>query len=181
MFGNRGAIHRNERPFAAVAQGMHRPCNQVLARARFAGDQHREVVLGNRPDGFIYALHFGASAYQLLEHVRRMTLMMEPQVFFQQPAAFEGFFQTHHQSIVIEGFGDEIVGAALHGFHSHFDMTVGGHHNEGDFLVVGFDPFEHFETADPWHFNVCQHQVVVAVSNHAKGHFSRRSRVDPAL
>jgi hypothetical protein len=107
---------------------------------RFTGDQHSEVIFGHHPDGFINMLHGLAFADQFLKHVRCAAFVVQSQVLLEQAAALKGLFQPHHQRIVIERLGDEVIGTALHGLHGHLDMTVCGHHDYRDFFsAVGLD------------------------------------------
>ncbi|VTR70208.1 hypothetical protein DESC_780396 [Desulfosarcina cetonica] len=178
MLGHGGAVDGNERALAAVAQGMHRPGGEVFPRARFAGNQNGEIGFGDHLDGFIHPLHLGTFAHEFLEHVRGETFMLQPFVLLEQAAAFEGLVQAHHQGIMIKGFGDEIVGTAFHGFHGHFDVTVGSHHDDGDILaVIGLDPFQQVETTDPGHFYVGKNQIIGVGAEHFQGRLSGSGRI----
>jgi hypothetical protein len=54
------AVERHERAVAARADAMDGPCNDFLAGAGFAGDEHRGVAVGDQPDGFLHLAHAGA-------------------------------------------------------------------------------------------------------------------------
>ena len=62
LFGNRGAVHGEERLFAAVAVMVNRAGDQFLAGAAFAGDQRGGVAAGDLADELENLLHRLAAA-----------------------------------------------------------------------------------------------------------------------
>jgi hypothetical protein len=57
LLGNRGAIHREERLFAAVAVMINRAGDKFLAGAALAGDERGGVARGDLADEFENLLH----------------------------------------------------------------------------------------------------------------------------
>ena len=113
----------------ALGSEMDRARHQLLAGARFAGDEHAGV-------GARDLLH---DAEDLLDGVAFADDVLEA-VFFAQLAAQEAVFLeqrllrqrvAHHglEMVVGERLGDVVVGALVQRVHGRFHARVGGHDN----------------------------------------------------
>ena len=70
IFGNGAAVHCHERFAGALAKAVHHVCEKFLARAGFAGNEHRAGGRRNLVDGLENLAHFGRIAQKAVEHLR---------------------------------------------------------------------------------------------------------------
>jgi hypothetical protein len=76
---------------------------------------------------------------QLLE---RLHLALEPGIF-QRPVGYQ------HQPVSLEGFLNEIIGAALDRRHGGFDIAVSGNHHHRHFRMLLHDRVEQLQAVEP--------------------------------
>src|SRR5262245_38407147 len=86
--GQGGAVDLDERLALARAGGVDGAGDQLLARARLAGDQHRGVGGGDAADLVEYRHQGGAAADDLLEVVLRLDLLLEVEVLLVEAGSF---------------------------------------------------------------------------------------------
>ena len=63
--------------------------------------------------------------------------------------------------VVVEVFGDVVVGPVLHRLNRGLDVVDGRNHQDFDQGIVLFDNAQHFETADAGQAHIEQHQIDV--------------------
>jgi len=77
----------------------------------------------------------------------------------------EGFADDDGEVVHVDGLGEKIVGAFLHGLHGPVDGPMGGHHD--DRQIESLAPvvpsprqlLEHVQSGEPRHFHVQQHEA----------------------
>jgi len=82
--------HGLVRPGAAAVQGAG---HQFLARARFAGDEHRSLSGGHGGDGFLHGQHGGAAPQNARPGRRFAQLAAQFAVFHAQAGMLDGLPQ----------------------------------------------------------------------------------------
>jgi hypothetical protein len=76
--------------------------------------------------------HAGAGGDDVVEVVAGVQLLAEGTVFVAEGAELEGFGEDGEEVVDGEGFGEEVLGACLHGFDGGFDGAEGGHDDDGE-------------------------------------------------
>ena len=102
---------------------------------------------GDLFDGGEDFLHGWGGAEEAFEAEFFVDLVVEFDHFAFHLAGAEGAADEDFEAIDIEGFGDEIVGAAFHGFHGDIDRAVGGHHDDDRGVWEGEDLVDEFHAA----------------------------------
>ena len=107
VLGHRAAVDRDERLILARARAMNRAREQLLARARFAGDQHARLGIRDHARLLQAAFHRGAARDDLgaplvgaLRHARD----------------FHGALDVLEQLLLVDGLRQEAERAALRRF-----------------------------------------------------------------
>ena len=151
---------------------MNEPRQQLLAGAALAKDQHRRRQFGDlvhQIDDVAgdLAVADDELALALVGHLRRQRHHLPIQVL---PLA--GVPHERPQLVVVEVFGDVVVGAMLHRLHGGFDIGDRRDHDDLDQAVVLFDDAQHFEAADARQPDIEQNQVDVFAIENGKGRFA---------
>ena len=118
-------MHGNEGSLRARAALVQRPRHQLLAGAAFPLDQHRGPRGRRLPDGVEHLLHGRGCPQNVLEPVLRIQLRLQPLVLRAHLPLRQRALQQQLEAVQVHGLGQEIVGAALHGFHGRLNIAVG--------------------------------------------------------
>ena len=101
---------------AAQRVEVDRARHQVLAGARFAGDQHGAVGLGDGFDHAEHGEHRLAAADDVRELVARVQRALEQHVLLLQPVRLEVLPDLQPQLVHAERLGEVVDGAEAHRF-----------------------------------------------------------------
>src|SRR5439155_972923 len=172
--GNRRAVHLDERPCAARAQGMDRAGHELLAGAVFSGDQHAGLRGRDLLDPLDHLLDRLARADDL---VLGMHLRLEAHVLALQVHVLKRVAKREQDAIGVQRFLEKIVGAELRGFDGGLNGAVTGDH---DHLGVGIELAQlaqRLETVHPLHFHVQEHEVRPKLAVQPQRLATRRARL----
>ncbi len=128
--GERGAVDDDEFGCGAAGEVVDGVGDDFLAGAGFALDEDGGAGGGDLFDEVGDAFDFRGFADDAGEAAAAFYLLGELGVFGFEGAGAEGAFEEHFDFVEVEGFGDEVEGAAAHGFDGGIDGAVGGHHED---------------------------------------------------
>ena len=121
--------------------------------------KHREIGVRHLAHDVEHALHGGALADQLLEvRALRHLLTQQPQIAPQRHA-FEHALDDQLELVVVEGLGNVVGGAGLHGLDGDLLRAVGGDHHHGGVGAALLDGAEHVHAGRAAEVQVGDHQV----------------------
>src|SRR5919108_4643112 len=106
--GNRAAVDRYERPGAARGFLVHRPRDELLARAALAGDHHGRAAIRRLADRLEDFQDARTLANESVEAMLAPQLALELAVFLLQPLALERVRDGQPQLVELERFGDVV-------------------------------------------------------------------------
>ena len=127
--GDRGAVDGDEGTLAARPQIVDGPRDQLLAGAALAPDQHRDLRHRDATDGLEDLLHDGAAAEQAPELILRRDLRAQPHHLALQLAAREQLAHLDAERLHLEGLGQVVGGAELHGLDGGGDGPGAAQHD----------------------------------------------------
>ncbi|MNT04701.1 hypothetical protein D3C72_1392900 [compost metagenome] len=150
---------------ATAAKSMKRRCHDLLARSRFALDQHIDIRIRNVTQGFLDALHGGRSAdeghFISLHRKRRVP---QAAVLQHQTALFGRVQDGGGEPVGRIGLGQEVIGALAHALDRGRDIAVAGDKDDRQFWVDGTQSIEQLQAIDVRHADIgYDHAVEVAV------------------
>ena len=111
---------------------MDRLRDQLLAGARFAGDQHRRVGRRRLLDDAVDAADAGAVADDAAEAALVAQLTPQRPHLAQRRLPFDRFLEQDLQPLRIDGLAQVVVGAVLDRFDRAFDRALRRQQDEGD-------------------------------------------------
>ena len=128
-FGNRRAVDRDKRRVGALAEGVQRAREQLLAGPALALEEHRRI----RRRRLLQAGEHFPERQVLADQLRRAAthreLLLQQEVLGHHPPLLERPRDEQGQMIGIDGLGEEIERALLHRRDRILDAAVGGHHD----------------------------------------------------
>jgi hypothetical protein len=133
VLGYRRGVDRDERTRGARAVLVQRIGDQLLARARFAGDQHGDDALAEAADGAEHVLHRRRLA-ENLRHLRRRGLGLTLVQAFLDGATDQVDRLGH-----VEGLGQVVEGAALEGADGAVEVRIRRHDDHRQVAMPGLD------------------------------------------
>src|SRR5437016_2576093 len=132
LFRERHAVYRSKELSPAIAPGMNRAGEQVLAGAALPKEEDRGVALGNFLGCLYYLGHLGAAcnerivpAFHLLTKCRHLVL---------QTALFQSSIDDNLDMIEIKRLGHKVSGTLLHGLHRASDCPICRHDDHRQIL-----------------------------------------------
>ena len=151
--------------------------HQLLAGAALAPDQHAEVRLRDLLDGLEDPAHGRARADQLLEAVLALDLLEQQRFSRCRRVRSRARCTTSAHLVVVEGLGDVVLGAGLHGLDGDLLGAVGGdhHHQRSRPQLLGALQHVHAASAAP-QGQVREHQVEAARRSASPGAADSPSR-----
>ena len=135
---------------------MDRLRDELLARARFAADQHRRVRRSRLLDDVVDLPHLEAVADHRPEGPLLAQLAAQHLDLAQRLVPLDDLGEQDPQPLQIDGLGEIVVGALLDGFDRRFDGALGGQNHRGRVLALLFQRAQQFEPAHPRHDQVGQ-------------------------
>ena len=87
----------------------------------------------------------------------------EPTVVQNERPLVQGSPQALDQPLGREGFGEEVVGPALHGVDRFGDVSMAGHHHHGQVWIEGGEAFDEGAAVEPRHAQVRHHDAFESV------------------
>ncbi len=157
--GEPGAVDRDESRVAQHAAQVDRPCDQLLAGAALAAQEHGAAVLADGLDQTIHRLHAGALPDQLAEAAQAPDLATERRVLALERRQVEHALQRE-QDLLRAGVLDEVVGGAeLHGLDGGLDRPVAGEHHRGGGDAALVHGAQQVHAVHHRHLEVGQHDV----------------------
>ena len=134
-FGDGRAVHLDQRHLALRAVEMNRPRDHLLAGARFAGDQHRALRLGDHLRGLDDVLDPPAAADDSVLVEFLVALAEQVSVLRPQPLMVDRAVDDHEQLVDLERLLQVVERAELHRLDRALDRRVRGH--QQDLRTVG--------------------------------------------
>ena len=163
------AIDRDERLVAPAAFLVDRPGDQLLARAALARDEDVGDGLGDLADHVVDAEHFGTVAHDEAE------VEVSPQVV---PHRLFLLLQGPHlqcpghgllQLAGVEGFGEIVISAVVHGLHRGFSRGVGGDHDYHRLGILGLGGPEDIDARHVAEPDIAEQEIEIRFPDHRDG------------
>jgi len=129
-------IEGHEAAFSSLRVPVNRLRDEILARARLAGDQHGDLAWGHPADRLDHLPDRLRVADDALEAVRGLDLPPQARVLVPEHHRLSRALDKvaeHHQ---VQWLDDEVVGASAKGILCRWDVPVGGHHDHGRLRLV---------------------------------------------
>jgi hypothetical protein len=145
---DRRGVDRDERPRGARAVLVQRVGDELLARARLAGDEHGDDALAEAADGAEHVLHGRRLAEDLrdLRHGRLDLSLVQ--------ALLDGAPDQVDRLGHVEGLGQVVEGAALEGADRAVEVRVGGHDDDRQVAMPRLDLREQLDARASGHADV---------------------------
>ena len=148
-FGERAAVERDKRPFAPRRVHMDRAGDELLARSRFAGDEHGAARRSDGLDELKERQHRRARADDVRKLVRGVQRPLEEDVLLLQPLSLELAADAHAQlRHRILGLRHVVGRAETERLDGRVGGGEGGHHDADD---VGSDALGFAQQVHPVH------------------------------
>ena len=179
----RRAVHGHERAGSARRKVVEGPRDELLARAARAFHEDRGARRGDLADLVEKPLHRGRRAHHAAEAVLVVETLAQLRVFGFEIARAQGPLQHEVELVEVDGLGEEVAGAGLHGLDGGFHRAVGGEEDAnrvGEALAHGL---EERNAVAAGHANVGEHDVRRAAferSDRRGGAFGERHVVTAA-
>ena len=125
VLGNGGGVDGHKGAIGHGRMLVQRARHQFLARAGFAGDEHRDLALRQPPDGAEHVLHGG----RLAQHFGGCGLALFGDFF--ALAFFDRAADQLHRLGQVKGLGQVFERAALKGRHRAVEVGVRRHDDDG--------------------------------------------------
>ena len=170
--GDRAAIDGHEGTVPAPALIVDGEGDQLLAGAALAGDHHGRNAAGRLADGVEHLEHPPAAPHEVLEATLFGELALEREVFVLQALALERLLDRQAHLVELEGLGDVVVGAELHGLDRSFGGGEGGDDEDDRARRQLFGGAKHAETVHLPHAQVGDHEVERVALHGVDGAFS---------
>ena len=146
--GNRGAVDRDERKAGARAQLMDGLRDELLAGARFAGDEHRRRGRRGLLDHLVDLAHLGAVADERAERAVLAQLAAQRLHLAHRFEPLDDLVEQDLQTLNVDRFGQVVVGAFLHRLDRGVDGALRGEQQRRD---IGADLRQGAQQREPIH------------------------------
>ncbi len=131
--GQRAAVDRHEGSVVATARRVDRACDELLAGAALALDQHVALVVAQAVDGAEQTPHLRRATDQFRRARVIFEALLELAVATQQAPPFERLLHGGANAVyVVEGLLEVVERAAADAAHGTLDAGVAGHHDDLD-------------------------------------------------
>jgi hypothetical protein len=167
--GDGGRVHGHERLVASRALPVDGAGDQLLAGAALAGDQHRGRRARDVGHEMVELFHLRMSADDLAEVVAALELRAQVDDLALERAPLERPAHEREQLVLLEGLGEVIEGAQLHGGHRRADRLHRGDQDDLDVLVDGLDALQHLDAVHAGQPDVEEDQVHLGGAEHVEG------------
>jgi hypothetical protein len=148
ILGHRRRVDRDERLRRARAVAMQRAGDELLARAGFAGDQHRRAGVRQAPDRPEHLLHRGGLPENLGRAGRDLLGALLAHALVHRAA------DQIDRLVDVEGLGQVLERAALECSDRALQIGVGGHDDHRQLRVPLLDVLEELEAGGARHPDV---------------------------
>ncbi len=155
--GNRRTVDRDERMFAASAQLVNRLRDELLARPRFAVDEHRCDGRRGLLDDAIDRPKRRGVAHHLPESPLFLQLVPQARDLAQRALPLGDVAQERTEPLGIDRFGEVVVRAFLHRRNSRVHAPLRGDQHECQVGQLILDAPEQLEAIHPRHDHVGEH------------------------
>src|SRR5262249_8837360 len=145
ILGQRSAVYGQEASVGALGAEMNRTRDQLLAGARFSGDEHAGV--GAR-DFFHHPEHLldgVALADDVFETILLAQFVMQVAVFLEEALFLERVAQHRLEMLVGERLGDVVIGALVECLDRRLHARIGGDDDAHQLLVPVAERSEQFD------------------------------------
>ena len=156
IVGNGRGVDRHEGTGLACAEFVNGFGDQFLARARFAGDQHCEIVAQHPRDHPVDPLHGRAAADEghIVGRIRLRARRWLPRRRLPDRLG---------QIVQVEGFGKIFEGLAVARAHRGIERVLGAQHNDGHLRRRGMNRCDACESIAIFEHDVGKHDVEAAL------------------
>ena len=155
-------LRGHERAALAQAVEVQRLRDQLLARARLARDEHRHVRGRQPADHLEQRAHDGRLAHHVAPPVAALDLGAQAHHLRAQRALGERLLDRQDQLIDLEGLGDVVERAELHGADGGVDRAEGRDRDDVRRGGDGLDLAQHVESVEVRHLHVGDDEVDAA-------------------
>ena len=159
--GQGTAVGGDEHLLSPLRVGVNGLGDQLLARARLAGNQNGRAAGGHLRHQVQNARHAVAAAHDVREAVALLEGPLELGILGLQAPLRNDLGDLDQQLFVLPRLLNEVVGAAFERFDGNVDRAVGRHHEHRDLAVPLPDVAQHVHPRAVRHHQVEQDQVVV--------------------
>ena len=155
VLGDGRHVQRDELILLAGAVAMQRMRHQLLSRAGFSIDQHRDVRLRESTDcaeNLLHGRRFADDVFAALQHRGRDFHILFPGMF-QRP------HRHGHGFVDVEWLGQVLEGATAVGRHGAVQVGVGRHDDHRQLRVLIMHGGQQIQPVDAWHADVADDGV----------------------
>ena len=135
------------------------PCDELLADAALALDEHRRLEVGDLRDRSEDLRHRGALREDRLELALLLDLLLQRAVLAPERLALLRLPEREHDLVGLERLADVVVGAGLHRLEREVDAAVRAHHDHGRRVLLRLQRREQIETVHLGHPDVGEDDV----------------------
>ena len=157
--GDRGRVDGDEGPLAPRPLMVDGPRDELLASAALSGDQYGRRRAGDLRDEAVELLDRGMAPDDLVEIVGAGQLGAKERDFALERAPLEGATRQGQELVLLEGLGQIVEGAELHGGHRGPHRFHGRDENHFDALVESLDALEDLDPVHPGQADVEEYQI----------------------
>ena len=129
FFSKGAAIQRQHGPLFSSAVQVDKVCKQLLACARFAGNDDVGVCYRYLFRHLNNLLHEGVGGYDLRSPLKLPKLFPEPDIFIFQPFFLQSLLRHLSYLVQLERFGNIMICASFHGTDGGINRGITGDHD----------------------------------------------------
>ena len=159
----RRAVHLDEGARRAVRVVVNRPRDELLARARFAADEHGRIAARHLLHDAEHVLKRAARAHDAVEVIEVLLLVAQVLHLVLEMAELDRLFDLELHFLDLERFLNEVERADLHRFHGRVDRPEGRHEDDRGVRLDRPRRAEDVHAVGAAHAQVRQHDVELAV------------------
>ncbi len=150
---------------------MKRPRAELFARAAFALEQHRGVGAGGAFDGHHHLAQGRGFADDARAAAAGGGFLFEQPVFTEHALLLERARHQQQQVIGIDGLGEEVERAVLHGLDGVLDAAVGRHHDDRQFRIQILGGAQHAHAVAFGQAQIGEHERRLRIPQRGGGFF----------
>jgi hypothetical protein len=153
-FGNGGAVDRDKWRRRTGTELMDRLRDELLARTRFAPNQHRRRGRRRLLDDLIHLAHLRAAANHAPEAAMFAQLFAQGFDFAERILPLDDLVEQNLEPLRLDRLGQVVVGAFLDRLDRGFDAALRCEDDDRVVAAVVFERAQEIETAHPRHHQV---------------------------
>ena len=156
MAAQETATKGRPRPATVVVDGLG---HQLLAGSRLPAQEHGDVGAGDAADRLVHVLHARVPPDERAELAHLLQPPPEPGHLLGQSGGGHRPLREQQHLVKVEGLGQVVVGALLHGLDGRVHGAVGRHHHHTGVATHLAQALQHAEPIEARHADVEEDEV----------------------